>query len=147
MHEASLPWLDDLLGLQSVNRPDLDAQARAKQLNEVLLSRIGALAGQNPTLILLEDAHWADAATLEFLTSLVPRLAQASVMLLVTHRPNFNPPWKPDQIQAAITLEGISSTDGERLLSMVADGRKLPPTVVQTIFWRRRVAFRFSSKS
>lgn len=131
--DDSLLWLTDLLGLHGLNRPDLDATARAKLLNEALLNRVNAFASQSPTLILLEDAHWADAATLELLTALVPRLATASVMLLVTHRPEFVPPWQLDDARAGIMLRGIDQAAGERLLSMVADGRKLPHAVARMI--------------
>lgn len=131
--EASRPLLEDLLGLQTGNRPDLDAPTRAKLLNEALLRGIEGLAAKSPTLIVLEDAHWADAATVDLVTALIPRLAQSSVMLLVTHRPNFTPPWQSTDLYAEVALEGINPVDGERLLNMVAEGRKLPQPVVRLI--------------
>lgn len=129
----SLPWLADLLGLRNPDRPDLDAPTRARLLNEVLLRRIEALAVEAPTLIILEDAHWADAATVEFTSSLVARLGHLPVMLLVTHRPEFVPSWPPAAQSVGISLEGIDREAGETLVGMVAKGRDLPPSVARMI--------------
>ncbi len=128
-----VPWLADLLGLPNPERPDLDAPARARRLNDVLLRRIDALSGEAPTLILLEDAHWADAATIELVSALIPRLARSSVMLLVTHRPEFVPPWTLGSSATTIALQGIDAKSGEQLLGMVAGNRDLPAGVIRMI--------------
>jgi class 3 adenylate cyclase/tetratricopeptide (TPR) repeat protein len=131
--DDDLLWLADLLGLHNPDRPDLDAATRARLVNEVLLRRIDRLATDAPTLILLEDAHWADAATVDLLTALAPRLSQSSLMLLVTHRPEFVPPWPAAQTENTISLGGIDQQAGDRLLNMVAQGRTLPPALARMI--------------
>jgi tetratricopeptide (TPR) repeat protein len=102
-------------------------------VNEALLHRIDTLAATLPTLILIEDAHWADAATVDLVTALVPRLSASRIMLLVTHRPEFQAPWPASDRIRRISLGGIDLQAGDRLLGMVAGGRTLPPAVAKMI--------------
>ncbi len=131
--DEGFAWLADLLRLEVPDRPALDAPTRARFVNEALLRRIDSLSAAMPTLILIEDAHWADAATLELVTALVPRLADSRIMLLVTHRPEFEPPWPASDRVRSIALAGIDMQAGDRLLGMVAQGRTLPPAVAKMI--------------
>ena len=86
-----------------------------------------------PVLILLEDAHWADAATLDFLTMFIDRMARMPMLLLVTHRPEFAPPWAVEGRVWTITLEPLDAAAGARLLGAVLRERALPASVVHTI--------------
>jgi predicted ATPase len=55
--------------------------------------RIGALARAGPVLMIFEDAHWIDPTSLEALGGMVDRIAALPVLLIVTSRPEFVPPW------------------------------------------------------
>ena len=85
--------LCDLLGLESSARAELDVVTRARRTHDVLARWLEGMTRDAPVLILLEDAHWADAATLDFLTMFIDRMARMPMLLLVTHRPEFAPPW------------------------------------------------------
>ena len=52
------------------------------------------LARQKPVLMLFEDAHWADATSLELLNLAIERVRRLPVLLLITFRPEFEAPWK-----------------------------------------------------
>jgi hypothetical protein len=52
-----------------------------------------ALARQNSVLMIFEDAHWSDPTTLELFGRVVDRIRTHRVLLLVTFRPDFDPPW------------------------------------------------------
>ena len=58
-----------------------------------LLDQFEDLARQQPILLLFEDAHWADATSLELLDLTVERVRQLPVLALFTFRPEFEPPW------------------------------------------------------
>ena len=52
------------------------------------------LAKKQPVLMLFEDAHWADATSLEVLDLAIERVRRLPVLLLITFRPEFEAPWK-----------------------------------------------------
>jgi class 3 adenylate cyclase len=71
---------------------DLDPQQRRQRTLEALTAQIEALSRQNPVLMILEDAHWADPTSLEAFSRAADRIRTLRVLLLVTFRPEFEPP-------------------------------------------------------
>jgi hypothetical protein len=66
-------------------------QQRQKTL-EALLALVLAQAAQQPVLFILEDLHWTDPSTLEWLTLLIAQVPTVSLLTLLTCRPEFHPP-------------------------------------------------------
>ncbi len=130
-HDA--PFLHDLLGTETQTRPELGAAGRARRIYGVLARWLAGMAHDTPVLILIEDAHWADAATLDFLETLIDRIARLSALLLVTHRPEFTPPWAQAKHAATIALNPLDAAAGAQLLAAVVRDHVLPPSVVHTI--------------
>ena len=58
----------------------------------------------DPVLIVLEDAHWIDATTLEMMTRLTDSIGRARLLALVTARPDFAPPWLARPHATLLTL-------------------------------------------
>ncbi|RBP09042.1 AAA ATPase-like protein [Roseiarcus fermentans] len=126
-------FLHDLLGMETETRSDLDAAGRARRIYAVLARWLAGVARDAPVLILIEDAHWADAATLEFLATLIDRIPRLSVMLLITHRPEFVAPWPQAKQSASIVLDPLDADAGAQLLAAVMRDHILPSAVVRTI--------------
>ena len=124
--------------------PELDAASRARRIYGVLTRWMVGIARQAPVLILVEDAHWADAATLDFLVVLAERIAQLPVLLLITHRPEFTPPWADVKNAETVVLHALDSAAGEQLFAAVVSDRVLPPSLVQTILSKKRAVSRYS---
>ena len=76
--------------------PDLTPQRRKEKTLEALLAQMARLAARKPVLMLFEDAHWIDPTSLELLTLTVARAPTLPLLLLVTARPEFTPPWPAD---------------------------------------------------
>jgi predicted ATPase len=68
----------------------------------------------------LEDLHWADASTLEFLELLVDQAATAPVMVLLTTRPEFEAPWPTRAHHAQITLGRLRDHEVREMVAAVA---------------------------
>jgi predicted ATPase/DNA-binding winged helix-turn-helix (wHTH) protein len=125
--------LGDLLSLPT---PDPEAlqrlspeQRKARTLATVL-ARIKALAEDRPVLVLVEDAHWLDPTSLELLRQLAAAIRRIPVMLLVTARPEFQPPWP---IGADLRLVGLDPGDAALLIDRVVGGKALPKEVADNI--------------
>jgi class 3 adenylate cyclase len=67
--------------------------AEREALLNAAVSRVLDFAGETPALLVLEDIHWSDPSTLEFLTRLAKRVAEKSLLVIVTLRPEIRPDW------------------------------------------------------
>jgi predicted ATPase len=72
---------------------DLDPQQRRQRTLEALVWQLEALTRSNPVLMIFEDAHWTDPTSLELFSRLGDRIRTLRVLLIVTFRPEFDPPW------------------------------------------------------
>jgi hypothetical protein len=72
---------------------ELAPHQRRQRTLEALTTQIEALARRSPVLMIFEDAHWADPTSLEALGRSVDRIRALGVLLIVTYRPEFEPPW------------------------------------------------------
>jgi class 3 adenylate cyclase len=129
-------FLADLLGIVNDKRAELDAATRARRTYDVLARAVEGMSHAGPVLILVEDTHWADAATLDFLTMLIDRIERLPIMLLMTYRPDSPPPWADAPGHTTITLNPLDAVAGAQLLGSVLGDRKLPASVSQTILER-----------
>ncbi len=98
-----------------------------------LLDQFEGLARQQPILLSFEDAHWADATSLELLDLTVERVRQLPVLALFTFRPEFEPPWVGLPNVGSLTLGRLSSNDVENMVARVTAGRVLPVEVMEQI--------------
>jgi class 3 adenylate cyclase len=94
VQDASL--LADMLSVPNDGRyPALDmtSEQRRQKTLEALRSQVEALSRSKPVLMIFEDAHWVDPTSLEAFSRVVERLKTVRVLLIVTFRPEFDPPW------------------------------------------------------
>jgi predicted ATPase len=98
-----------------------------------LIERMEGLAREKPVLILFEDAHWADATSLEVLDLMIEQARPLPILLLITFRPEFDAPWQSAPGVATVTLGRLDRAQAETLIERVAGGRKLPAEVLQQI--------------
>jgi len=98
-----------------------------------LLDQFEALAHRQPTLVLFEDVHWADATSLELLDLTVERVPELPVLALFTFRPEFESRWIGLPNVTTLTLGGLDRNDVESMVSRVTGGRATPPEVLKQI--------------
>ena len=86
---------------------ELAAQQRRQKTLEALTAQMAALSRSNPVLMIFEDVHWIDPTSLEALGRTVERLRTLGVLLIVTYRPEFEPPWIGRPHVTALTLNRL----------------------------------------
>jgi class 3 adenylate cyclase/tetratricopeptide (TPR) repeat protein len=107
---------------------------RAKEETiRVLLSIVKAAARAEPFLLLFEDVHWADPTTLETLSLLIDRLDSIPALLLLTHRPEFEPPWSRYVRVTTLDLARLEPAQSRQLVSNLTGGKALPVELVEQI--------------
>ena len=88
--------LADLMSLSISERhqlPNLSPQGKKERTLEALVRQLEGLAHLQPVNMVFEDAHWIDPTSRELLDVIVERVRSLPVLLIVTFRPDFQPPW------------------------------------------------------
>jgi predicted ATPase len=131
----TVPLFAALLSLPDDQYPALalTPQRQKQKTLEALLALLVAYAAQEPLLLIVEDLHWVDPSTLEFLSLLVEQGPTARMLTLCTFRPQFTPPWPPRAHIAQLTLTRLPRPQVRRMITAVAGGKALPAEVVQQI--------------
>ncbi len=112
---------------------DLSPEEQKRKTLHMLSSQLLALARRRPVLMLVEDAHWIDPTTQEFLSRCVIQVQSAAVLLLVTYRPEFQPDWANLPHVANLALSGLPRRHAMTIIERVTDGKQLPAELVNQI--------------
>jgi class 3 adenylate cyclase/tetratricopeptide (TPR) repeat protein len=116
--------------------PDLSPQQRKEKALKALLAQLVGVAARKPVLMIFEDAHWIDPTSLELLALTVERVAQLPVLLVITARPEFAPPWPGHAHVTTIPLTRLGRSDGAALVRRITAGKTLPDEVMNQILAR-----------
>lgn len=133
------PPLAALLSLNSKDNAslsDTSPQQLKAMISEAIINIIEAMSRQQPVVIVAEDAHWADPSTVELLGLFAERLRNSQVLVLITFRPEFEPPWTGHAHTTALSLNRLSRKEGMKLLAKITGGKSLPDEVVEKIIDR-----------
>ena len=128
-------WLRHLAGVEAgsdtpATRTPEAVKARTFEVLRLLLLRASM---RQPLLVVIEDLHWVDRTSEEFLESLVERLAGARMYLVVTARSGYRAPWMDRSYATQITLRPLGPSDSAELVGSVAGERALPRAVADAI--------------
>ena len=115
---------------------ELTPQQRRQRTLEALVSQIVALSRQNPLLMIFEDAHWTDPTTLELFGRIVDRIPTLRVLLIVTFRPEFEPPWIGRPYVTPLTINRLAEREVGAMIDVVIGNKLLPANVRQDIIER-----------
>jgi class 3 adenylate cyclase/tetratricopeptide (TPR) repeat protein len=128
----------DLLSLlpSAAAELDLTPQRQREKLLAALLHQLEALAGQQPVLMVVEDLHWIDPSSRELLDLMIERAARLPMLLILTFRPEFQPPWSGLPQVAALTLNRLDRRNGTLMVERIAGNRKLPDALAAEIVER-----------
>lgn len=125
--------------LLSVPLPDgypplnLTPQRQKQRTLEAVLRLLVGLSVKQPVLVLMEDLHWVDPSTLELLNLLVEQVPTIRVLVLLTFRPDFRPPWAPRAHLTYLTLNRLTRRQTEQMVGRATGGKGLPVEVVQEV--------------
>ena len=93
--------------------------------------------------MIFEDAHWADPTSLEALGRVVDRIRALGVLLIVTYRPEFKPPWIGQPHVSALTINRLTRREVGTMIDLIIGNKPLPTGIRHDII-ERPTAFRCS---
>jgi class 3 adenylate cyclase len=111
---------------------NLSPQRRKDRTFEALVRQAEALARAQPVLMLVEDAHWADPSSRELFDLVIERLAGLPILLVITFRPDFQPPWIGRAGVSLFTLSRFDRRDTATMAVQVA-ARVIPAELIERI--------------
>jgi predicted ATPase len=132
---SAIPLLAELLSIPAPGETALlpvPAQRKAAII-ALLVDEIVRLSDADPVLLILEDAHWIDATTLELMTRLIDSIGSARLLAVVTARPEFAPPWQARQHSTLLTLSRLGRTESSELASGIAASHGLSDETIDAI--------------
>ncbi|NOJ45398.1 adenylate/guanylate cyclase domain-containing protein [Bradyrhizobium archetypum] len=135
----AVPLLADLLSIPTDDRYpplNLTPQKRKEKTLQVQVAQVEGLAAQQPLLMLWEDIHWSDPTTLESLDLLIDRAATLRVLVILTFRPEFTPPWVGRPHVTLLSLNRLPPRHRAEMIAHVTGGKTLPREIADQIIDR-----------
>lgn len=125
----SSPFFASLLSLPAppMHPPLNISPPRLKQ--EIMQRLVGLLfhaAERRPAVLVIEDIHWADPSTLEFIDVLLQQLPQHRMLVVLSHRPDFDLSPSAKHRARRIVLDRLQDRDTETMIEEIAVGIRLP---------------------
>jgi class 3 adenylate cyclase/tetratricopeptide (TPR) repeat protein len=136
-HDDDVALLSELLSLPSSAADlSLSPQRKREKLFEAMLSQLEAEARRHTVLMVFEDAHWIDPTSRELLDLTIDRVRRLPVLLEITFRPEFQPPWGGRSHVTSLALNRLGERDGEALVQELAGNASLTADIVAEIVER-----------
>ncbi len=110
---------------------DLPPEKIRERIMEVLIEQMQALEGKAPLLLIFEDVHWADPTSLELLSRMIHDLHKLRILLVITYRPDFSPPWTGYAHITTLTLNRLTRSQGSAIVEALTKASPLPGDVLQ----------------
>ncbi len=127
--------ISDLLSIPGEGRfaaVNLTPEQQKVRTFAVLLEQLNKLAAEKPVLLIIEDAHWIDPTSTELLDLYARRVREAPILMIITFRPEFSPPWQTQPHINRLNLERLNAEESA-LMVRYAAGKDLPSEVVDQI--------------
>ncbi|MGE3742139.1 MAG: adenylate/guanylate cyclase domain-containing protein [Geminicoccaceae bacterium] len=124
--KAVAPLFATLMSLPAEDRYgplNLSSQQLREQIIAALVEQLVRLARQRPVLMLLEDAHWIDPSTEALVGESISAIADAAVLILITHRPGYTTPWSAQSHLASLPLSHFSRAQSAQMVRSIAGDR------------------------
>jgi class 3 adenylate cyclase/tetratricopeptide (TPR) repeat protein len=132
---SAIPLLAELLSIPDAPpaSTSLTPAQRKTATIALMVDEIVRLGEARPMLLIVEDAHWIDATTLEMLTRMSDSIGQARLLVLVTARTDFAPPWAARPHSTLLGLRRLGREECTELVAGVAASSGLSAQTVAAI--------------
>jgi class 3 adenylate cyclase len=135
----AVPLLAELLSIPAGDRYpplNLTPQKRKEKMLHAQLAQVDGLATQQPVLMVWEDVHWSDPTTRESLDLLVDRVPTLRVLVIITFRPDFTPPWIGRPQVTMLTFSRLAPRQRAEMINHLTGGKVLPKEIADQIIDR-----------
>ncbi len=132
--KPALPYLRHLLGVDPGSVGAMDPRLRRAEIFDALRRYFLRAAQTRPQIIVFEDLHWIDHATEEFLRSFLDSVPAARILIILTHRPEYDYPLGQRSYQTVQNLSPLSIEESARVGDALLRDYKLPEKLRALIY-------------
>ena len=111
----------------------LTPQQQKEKTSEVILAWLAKEAERQPLLSVWEDLHWLDPSSLEFLRLHLAQAASGRILIVLTFRPEFQPPWEMVDYLSRITLGRLDQEQTTKMVEQVLGETHVPADMVKQV--------------
>ena len=115
---------------------NLSPQKQREKTLYALLAQVEGLSARKGVLMVFEDVHWSDPTTRELLDLIVERVTTLPVLLILTFRPEFHPPWVGRPQVTLISLSRLPRRQRVEMIACLTGGKALPKEIADQIIDR-----------
>src|SRR5450755_255122 len=108
-------------------------QERKEKTLRALLAQVEGIAARQPVVMVFEDLHWSDPSTLELLDMTVDRVPRLALLLVMTFRPEFKPPWIGRPHVTILTLNRLPVRQRAEMIAHLAGTMAFPKEIANQI--------------
>ena len=135
----AVPLIAHLLAIPTGDRYpalNLTPQKRKEKMLATLISQVEGLSAREPVLMVFEDVHWSDPTTRESLDLLIDQVPRLRVMVIITFRPEFTPPWIGRPNVTLLSLNRLPPRQRAEMIAHMTGGKALPKEIADQIIDR-----------
>ena len=114
----------------------LTPQKRKEKMLQALVAQAEGLAVRQPVLMIFEDVHWSDPSTRELVDLLIERVTTMRLLVIITFRPEFSPPWVGRPHVTMVILNRLPPRHRAEMIAHVTRGKALPKEIAGQIIDR-----------
>ncbi|QFU77157.1 adenylate/guanylate cyclase domain-containing protein [Halioglobus maricola] len=130
--DEELPLLASLVGISADAGYDLPPMPPPEQkfrTMHALTQMIARAANSTPVVVIMEDLHWLDASSLDFIEQLTFVIDRLPVLILATARPEFSAPWQSAAHAHSLIINRLTEVAARDIMSQVSGGKDLPEEI------------------
>jgi class 3 adenylate cyclase/tetratricopeptide (TPR) repeat protein len=133
--EAYTPYILRLLGIidGTEHLPQLSPQALRERIFETLIQMQLHASHQRPLLLEVEDVHWIDPTSEEWLVALIERLAGGPILLLLSYRSGYQPVWMGKSYATQLALQRLTEDESRCIVRAILSPRSVPDGLMQAV--------------
>ncbi len=131
--------LDDVISTvpnRASDLVDLSPAGRQRILVHAIGAALHARSKQAPMLLVLDDIHWADPASLAIVEELLTIVPELPVAVLVTYRSNWSHGWEGRSAYEQINLRPLRAEDARRMAAELDADSELPDEITERVLER-----------
>jgi class 3 adenylate cyclase/tetratricopeptide (TPR) repeat protein len=133
-----IPPFQSLLSLKVDDEDfsNLEPKEKRERTFEALRDLMIRVSQGKPLVLVVEDLHWIDKTSEEFLGYLTGWLANTSIMLLLLYRPEYTHPWGSKTYYTKVGLDQLGTTSSSELVKAILEEGEMAPELRQLILNR-----------
>jgi len=133
-----LPPLYDILSLKIEDEEylKLEPSQKREKTFEAIRDLLGRESQNKPLILAVEDLHWIDRTSEEFLTYLIGFLANTRILLVLLYRPEYTHQWGSMSYYSGINVDQLSTSTSAELVQAILEGGEVVPELRELLLSR-----------